>query len=115
MENTIFRREDNTSDEPKTGSLKKIFNRKRRDQKPLITYFNDYEKSKIIKNIFKRNVKQFDDFMTELDRKTTWQEAYILMEEELKRRKIDIISQKARDLTDRIYQVFFPDDISIKF
>jgi len=111
MENVIFRREQDTSAEPNTGTLKKINDRRRKDDTPFISLFSDREKSKLIKKIFNRDASQFMAFMSELNTKLTWHEAYVIIDQELKKRKIDLFSEEARNFTDRIYKVFFPEEI----
>lgn len=112
MENIIFRREPDFPDEPRTALKKKIFNRKKSNMAPLISFFNIDEKSKLTKHLFNHDAGKFFLFMTELNEKLTWPEALALMEAECEKRNIDIYCSKARLLTDRIYQVFFPEDVS---
>lgn len=113
MQKTIFRREIDSSDQPEEGSLKNLVIRKRRNTKPLISFFSNTEKLKLVKSIFNRDNKKFLLFMEELDTMPNWREAYSLMETEFYKRDINIFSPKARFLTDRVYNVFFPDDISL--
>lgn len=111
MENVVFRREQDSGDEPTTGTLKKINDRKRKDMTPFISFFSEREKSKLIKKLFKRDANQFNMFMTQLNAKLTWHDAYEMIDSEFKKRKADIFSEEARNFTDRIYKVFFPEDI----
>jgi len=113
MDNIIFRRDNDAVDEPKKVPRSKIFDRKRKDLTPFISLFSEDEKLKLIRNLFERDAHNFNVFMSELNVKQTWPDAYLLMDTELKKRKIDILSSQAKSLTDRIYQVFFPEDISI--
>jgi len=114
MHKTIFRREIDSFDQPeKKDTSKNIFIRRRRSMTPLITYFSKAEKLKLVKSLFKHDNKKFIQFMEELDRKSNWRDAYTFIETELTKQKIDIFSSKARFLTDRIYHVFFPEDLSI--
>lgn len=115
MQKTIFRREFDPNQKPKEkGSLKNLIVRKRRNMTPFITFFSRAEKLKIIKNIFNHDSGKFLIFMDELDTKLTWAEAYTLMETEFIKRNINIFSDKAKVMTDRIYNVFFPEEISMK-
>jgi len=113
MESLIFRRDEEPKDEPKTGSIKNVFSHVRKNMIPLSSFFNESDKSKMAKKLFDRDVNQFNLFISELDKKKTWHEAYQYMDLELKKRNRDILSDEAKNLTDRVYQVFYPDDISI--
>ena len=115
MQKTIFRRDSDTYPKPnEKGSLKNLVVRKRRNMTPFITFFSRTEKLKLIKAIFNKDSGKFLTFMDELDSKLTWQDAYSLMESEFRDRNIDIFSDKAKLFTDRIYHVFFPEEISMK-
>lgn len=112
MDKLIFRREDEDT-EKQTNTLNKLFTRKRRYMKPLMSLFSENEKTILIKHLFNRDRNLFYSFMDELELRVIWNEAFALMETELRKRKIDIFSEKAKIMTDRIYQAFYPDDISI--
>jgi hypothetical protein len=111
MHKLIFRRDEDFQTEPKTGSLKKIVDRKRKDLAPFISFFNEDEKTKIVNEIFNHDTRQFSSFMSKLNHQLTWHDAYLCIDKELNKLNIDIFSNKALDLTDRIYKVFFPEDI----
>lgn len=110
MEKIIFRREEEKKDEPTTGSYKSIYDRKRRTIAPILSYFSEVEKTMLTKNLFSRDVKKFNQFMAELDNQVSWHDAFSYIDQELKKRKIDVMGHKAKYLTDRVYQIFFPED-----
>lgn len=111
MENLIFRREDYKPNEPVSGSIKEIGLRRRKDMTALVELFTDSEKSKLVRKVFDRSTGQYDDFLKQLETRETWQEAHKLMEDEFYQRKVDLYSKEARILTDKVYQIFFPEDI----
>ncbi|UCF63268.1 MAG: hypothetical protein JSW33_11950 [bacterium] len=113
MESLFFGREQNQKIEYKVSVSPKTFDRKRKDMTPLLTFFNNSEKSKLIKNLFKGNTMQFESFMNELNSKVNWQEAFMFIDAELVKRKVDLMSRFAKLLTNRVYQVYFPEDMSI--
>lgn len=111
MDKIIFRREEDTKDEPTSGSYKNIYGRKRKSTAPVLSFFSEVEKTMLTKNLFNRDIKQFNLFMTELDNQSNWHDAFLFIDQELKKRKIDVLGHKAKYLTDRVYQVFFPEDV----
>jgi hypothetical protein len=114
MEKLIFRHdEDDSSVEKVKISSKKPVERRRKDMTPLIDLFNESEKLKLTRKFFKNDSGQFHTFINEINTKMTWHEAFHTIETNLSKRKVDIMSDEARQLTDRVYRLFFPDDISI--
>lgn len=113
MERIIFRREE---DEVTTNlhiSAKRPVQGIRKDMTPLISLFNEQEKKHIIRKLFKNDTKRFNTFINDINSKMTWAEAFEEIEKQLISQKIDILSSEVQQLTDRIYSVYFPDDISI--
>ena len=111
MNKIIFRREDEKTDEPTTGSYKNLYGRKRKGTAPVLSYFSEEEKTMLAKNLFSRDMKQFNQFMAELENQSNWHDAYLFIDQELKKRKINVMGQKAKYLSDRVYQIYFPEDV----
>jgi len=110
MNKIIFRRETR---QPAPQPVRKTAERRRKDLTPSISLFPDREKARIVRKLFRNDLAQFNTFMQELDTIMTWHEVFQRIESEMGVRKIDMEVEEARQLTDRIYLVFFPDDISI--
>jgi hypothetical protein len=110
MNKIIFRRETR---QPAPQPVRKTAERRRKDLTPSISLFPDREKARIVRKLFRNDLAQFNTFMQELDTMMTWHEVFQRIESEMGVRKIDMEVEEARQLTDRIYLVFFPDDISI--
>jgi len=109
MKKYIFRRD---TPEPATIMRKQVIHR-RKDMTPLISLFSDRDKSRFARKLFRNDLSQFNTFMQQLDTKMTWHEVFQTIETELNTRRIDMGLEEARQMTDRIYMLFFPDDISI--
>ena len=110
MSKYIFRRETR---QPAVQPVNKKSAHRRRDLTPFAELFNEREKTRIIRKIFGNDPARFKMFMNTLNGVMTWQEAYNAIEKELQTRRIELDMEEAIQLTDRIYRVFFPDDISI--
>lgn len=113
MENVIFRRDWDAEENLTPNPVIKHNNRKQKDINQLMSYFSEADKTRIIKKLFKRDTAQFESFMTEVNKKLNWHDAYSYIETEFKKTNKDILSKEARIMTDRIFQFFYPDDISI--
>jgi len=111
MENLIFRRDEEETNEPVTGSLKEISNRRRKNMTALHELFSETEKTKLVKKVFNRDPELYTNFLKRLETRQTWQEAHQMMEEELYRQQVDLYSKEARILTDKVYRIFFPEDL----
>jgi hypothetical protein len=112
MNKYIFRRE--TAGQTVSQTVKKTVVRKRKDITPFISLFSDREKSRIVRKLFKNDLARFNTFMQDLNTKMTWHEVFHTIEAEIAIHKMNMDAEEARLLTDRIYLVFFPDDISIE-
>ncbi len=93
--------------------VKRPAEHRRKNLTPFVSLFNEREKGRLVRKLFRDDPVKFNAFMQVLDTKMTWHEAYQSIESEMNARKIDMDLEEARQLTDRIYLVFFPDDISI--
>ena len=111
MQKIIFRREYDVLEGNTTGTMKKIYERKRKDTAPLISYFTENQKNRFINRLFDREAGQFNLFMSALNLTSTWPAACALIGAELNKRNIDILDQDARELTDGVYHAFFPEDV----
>lgn len=109
MKKYIFRRD---TPEPAPVVRRQVIHR-RKDMTPVISLFSDRDKSRFVRKLFRNDPTEFNTFMQQLDTKMTWHEVFQTIETELKTRKIDMEKEEARQMTDRIYLLFFPDDISI--
>jgi hypothetical protein len=113
MNKVIFRREDKFADNDVRVSAKRPVKGRRRDMTPVISLFNDREKSDMTRRLFNNDLNRFTVFMNEVNSKATWNEAFEAIEKNLISQKVDILSNEVQQLTTRIYHMFFPDDISI--
>ena len=67
-------------------------------------------RKKIIKKLFKKKENEFIDFISSINQLSTWKEASSLIDEEFYSRDINPYSNEAINLSDTIYQHFFPKD-----
>ena len=109
MSKYIFRREIKVS----FPTAKRPSEHRRKNLKPFISLFNKREKERLVRKLFRDDLAQFNAFIQVLDTKMTWHEVFQSIESEMHAREIDMDLEEARQLTDRIYLIFFPDDISI--
>jgi hypothetical protein len=113
MEKVIFRREEKFDDNTVKVSIKKPVQGKRKDMTPVISLFSNREKSIMTRKFFNNDANRFTLFMDEINTKMTWYDAFNTIEKGLANQKVDILSEEVQQLTTRIYNMFFPDDISI--
>jgi len=109
MSKYIFRREIKES----VPSGKRSAEHRKKNLTPFVALFNEREKARLVRKLFGDDLAQFNAFMQMLDSKMTWHEAFQSVESEMNAREIDMDLEEVRQLTDRIYLIFFPDDISI--
>lgn len=67
-------------------------------------------RKKIIKKLFKKKEKEFINFISSINQLSAWKEASSLIDEEFYNREINPYSNEAINLSDTIYQRFFPKD-----
>ncbi len=75
---------------------------------PLEKFFDDEERKRFIKKIFRKNEKDFSDAITDINNMSSWKEASKYVDEIYILNEVDLYSPEATLFTEITYNRFFP-------